>query len=400
MSLPPTYDVCVIGAGVVGSSSAYYLASKGKHTLLLEQFPLPHWRGSSHGQTRIIRGSYVEPYYTKMVVEAMEMWKEIEMKAKHELLVPNVGLLSVEEAPSDKSKEVIESLIAAGETFEVLSNEQLKDRYPGLNFSSNYSGVLERSAGILRADKCLRVLQEQFVGHGGTLKDGESVIDIQPGTPVTIKTNKNVYAAYKVIMTVGPWTNKLLKPLGITLPLKTQKALVLYWKAKQPGAYSLQSGFPNFYDCTVSDGRHLYGLPSFEYPDMVKFGPTGSCTVPDMCKEIDPDLRDNDKEVVDIVVQRTRDYLRDHFPLLDHRTPAIIESCIYTLTPDTNFVLDKHPRFPNIVIGAGFSAHGFKLAPVSGKILAQLALGERQSYDLSPFRISRLSTTGQQKASL
>jgi len=340
MSSHCTYDVCVIGAGVVGSSAAHYLASRGQKTLLLEQFPLPHWRGSSHGQTRIIRSSYFRPYYTKMVGDANKMWKTIEAKAQQELLIPNVGMFSVEAAPGEKLKEIVKSLVDAGEAFQVLSSEELKKRFPELSYPPHYTGVLEQSAGILKADKCLRVLQDQFIEFGGILKDGECVVDIQPGSPVTIKTTKSLLSAQKVILTAGPWTNNLLRPLGITLPLMPCKTMVLYWKTKQPGTYSLQSGFPSFYDCSASDGLCLYGLPSFEYPDMVK------------------------------------------------------------MTPDEDYVLDKHPRFANIVIGAGFSAHGFKLGPVSGKILAQLAMGETPSYDMSPFRIARFKTSSQHKASL
>ncbi|KAL9981731.1 hypothetical protein ACROYT_G010474 [Oculina patagonica] len=399
MSSHPTYDVCVIGAGVVGSSTARYLASRGQKTLLLEQFPLPHWRGSSHGQTRIIRGSYPEPYYSKMVVEALEMWKQIEAKAQQEILITNVGMLSVEDGPEKELKEIKKSLNAAGEIYEVLSSQKLKQRFPELSYPPSYTGVLERSAGILKADKCLRVLQQQFIEFGGTLKDGESVTEIHPGSLVRIKTTKNLFTARKVIFTAGAWTNKLLKPLGLTLPLQAIKAPVLYWKTKQPGMYSLKNGFPTFYDCTASDGRLLYAIPSFEYPDMVKLGPTGACKLPEIRREIDPDLRDSHRDLLDIHIQRTGEYLQEHFPHIDHGEPAIVEDCMYTLTPDEGFVLDKHPRFPNIIIGAGFSAHGFKLGPVSGKILAQLAMNETPSYDMSPFRIARFKLN-QHKSSL
>lgn len=399
MSLHPTYDVCVIGAGVVGSSAARYLASRGQKTLLLEQFPLPHWRGSSHGQTRIIRFSYAEDYYTKMVGEARQMWEEIEAKAQQEIMITNIGMLTVEQEPGAEIKELKSSLDAAGESYEVLSSQKLKKRYPELSFPSHYTGLLEHSAGILKADKCLKVLQEQFVEFGGALKDGEGAVEVHPGSLVTIKTPKNLFTASKVIITAGPWTNKLLKPLGITLPLKPTKATVLYWKTKQPGTYSLQSGFPTFYDCTVSDGRLLYAIPSFEYPDLVKFGPTGGCKLPEIRREIDPDARDVHRDLVEVQIRRTSAYVREHFPHLDHREPSIVEACTYTLTPDENYVLDKHPKFPNVIIGAGFSAHGFKLGPVSGKILAQLAMDETPSYDMSPFRITRFKL-GQHKASL
>ncbi|XP_068678967.1 peroxisomal sarcosine oxidase-like isoform X3 [Montipora foliosa] len=399
------YDVCVIGAGVVGSATARFLASRGKRTLLLEQFPLPHWRGSSHGQTRVSRGSYPEEHYTKMFAEAQEMWKEIEAQENEELLVNfcrNVGMLNVQRDPGEEVQRIIKSLMSSGEAFQFLSNEKLKDKYPELNFSNEYSGVLEQAGGILKADKCLKALQAQFIEFGGTLCDNEMVVEIVPGSLVHIKTTKNVFTAQCVILAAGPWTNKLLKPLGLQLPLRTTKAVVLYWKMRQPGAYSLQSGFPIFADYIATGGLYVYAIPSFEYPGLVKFGATGKTIAADMCKGIDPDLRDsgNDGEFVKIYVQKASSYLKDHFPLIDHSEPAIIESCIYTITPDWDFVLDKHPSFPNIVIGAGFSAHGFKHGPVCGKILAQLAMGEKPSFDLSSFKIERFTTPGNRKASL
>lgn len=402
MAASPTYDVCVIGAGIVGSSTARYLTLRGKRTLLLEQFLLPHWRGSSHGQTRVSRGSYTDQLYTKMFAEAQEVWKEIEELAKEELLVKNVGMLNVGEGTSEKLKGIINSLMSSGEEFQVFLSDKLKDKYPELHFSTDYTAVLEQAAGILKADKCLRALQAQFVKFGGTLQDNENVVRIHPGTPVCIETSNNVFTAQNVIVTAGPWTNKLLKPLGLQLPLKAIKAIVLYWKTRQPGAYTVKNGPPIFFDCTGHDGFHPYIIPSFEYPGLIKFGSASETFSKDMCMEVDPDLRDagNDRELVEIHVQKARSYLKDHFPQIDHHEPAIIEKCIYTTTPDHDFVLDKHPSFPNIVIGAGFSGHGFKLSPVCGKILAQLAMGEKSSYDLSSFKIARFTNSGKLKASL
>lgn len=157
------------------------------------------------------------------------------------------------------------------------------------------------------------------------------MVEIHPGSLVTIKTTKNLFRVHKVIVTAGPWTNKLLKPVGITLPLKPCRANVFYWKVKKAGTYSLQSGFPTFYDDTASDPRKLYALPSFEYPDMVKFGPTGACRLRDVCWEIDPDARDWDRETEERIIQSTREYIQHHFLYLDHHEPAIVETCIYTV---------------------------------------------------------------------
>jgi len=108
----------------------------------------------------------------------------------------------------------------------VFLSDKLKDKYPELHLSTDYTAVLEQAAGILKADKCLRALQAQFVKFGGTLQDNENVVRIHPGSPVCIETNNNVFTAQNVIVTAGPWTNKLLKPLGLQLPLKVSEVFV------------------------------------------------------------------------------------------------------------------------------------------------------------------------------
>ncbi|MEJ1286665.1 pipecolic acid oxidase [Cricetulus griseus] len=216
-----------------------------------------------------------------------------------------------------------------------LSSEDLKQRFPNIQFTRGEVGLLDKTGGVLYADKALRALQHVICQLGGTVCDGEKVVEIRPGLPVTVKTTLKSYQANSLVITAGPWTNQILRPLGIELPLQV----------------------------------------CYHHGDSV-----------------DPEERDCPTTFSDIQdVQILRHFVRDHLPGL-RPEPDIMERCMYTNTPDKHFILDCHPKYDNIVIGAGFSGHGFKLAPVVGKILYELSMKVAPSYDLAPFRMSRFST--------
>ncbi|KAM4823116.1 peroxisomal sarcosine oxidase [Urocitellus parryii] len=379
------WDAIVMGAGIQGCFTAYHLAKHGKRVLLLEQFFLPHSRGSSHGQSRIIRKAYPEDFYTKMMDEGYRIWAQLEQETGTQLhRQTQLLLLALKENPELKTMQA--TLSRHGIEHEYLSSGELKQRFPNIQFTRGEVGLLDKSGGVLYADKALRVLQEAIRHLGGTVQDGEKVVEIRPGQPVTVKTTSGSYQAKSVIITAGPWTNQLLRPLGIELPLQTLRINVCYWREKVPGSYSVSKAFPCFL-CLNLAPHHIYGLPAGEYPGLMK-----------VCyhhgNSVDPEERDCPTAFSDIQdVQILCRFVRDHLPGL-RPEPDIMEHCMYTNTPDKNFILDRHPKYDNIVIGAGFSGHGFKLSPVVGKILYELSMKLTPSYDLTPFRISRFSGLG------
>ncbi|XP_071094288.1 peroxisomal sarcosine oxidase-like isoform X3 [Haliotis cracherodii] len=322
------YDVVVVGAGVEGSAAAYYLAKRGKKTLLLEQFPLPHSRGSSHGQSRITRKAYSQDFYTEMMHEATDIWRQLEREAGWEVF-RQTGFIAIGQYKGDFLEDNISSLKRNNAQFEYLTPVDFRRRYPMLRYPNDFSCVADPDGGILRADKALMAYQTMFKTFGGRLIDGAMVTNIKRGNIVTLETPNATYRGRSVIICPGPWASQILRPFGVKLPLKI----------------CLHSG-----------------------PD------------------IDTELRDqaDDKWVIDLM----KGYVREHFPSLEP-SPSIVETCIYTNTPDEHPVLDYIPGNRNIVVGVGFSGHGFKLSPVVGKVLGQLACGETPSYSLTPFRIDR-----------
>ncbi|KAL2096168.1 hypothetical protein ACEWY4_008316 [Coilia grayii] len=373
------YDCIVIGAGIQGSCTAYYLAKNNQKTLLLEQFVLPHARGSSHGQTRIIRKAYDEDYYVRMMDESYGLWAELEKEAGVKLH-SRTGLLMLGPENGRDYPRYKQTLQRSRVPTVLLRREEFSQHIPNFNLTDGDGALVDTTAGVLYADKALRTIQRLFQLRGGEIKDGQKVSDISPGPVATVTTATGAYRTKSLVITAGPWVNSLLAYTGLGLPLKVEKINVCYWREKVPGSYSIHKRFPCFIQVEPLESKHhIYGLPSNEYPGLMK-----------VCyhvgKDADPDERDRQTDRSDIeILQR---YISRCMPGLVP-VPAVVESCLYTTTPDTHFVLDRHPTHSNIVIGAGFSGHGFKFGPLVGKILYELSTGQVPSHDLTPFKISR-----------
>ena len=312
--------------------------------------------------------------------EAFSMWEQIEQRANEKLFI-NCGCLTIDSPPYTSINQIRDNLASNGIKTVPVSNQELKSKYR-LSFPPDYRGLLEPTGGMLLASKCLAAVQSQFVQFGGVLRDNEKVTDIVPGEIVHVKTTKALYKTRKLILTPGAWATSLLKPLGIDIPLKPIRTSALYWKVKVPG-FTPEDNYPCFIDhtqeCEKIFNGGVYSLPCYEYPGMMKIclhtGPA-----------VDPDARD---DVDDSWVEKnTSEYVKRHVVGVEPK-PSITEHCMYTVSPDDDCTLDRHPKFDNIVIGVGFSGAGFKISPVVGKILFQLAFGLEPSCDVEPFKISR-----------
>nr|XP_054774792.1 peroxisomal sarcosine oxidase-like [Lytechinus pictus] len=335
------FDVVVIGAGIEGSAAAYYSARDGRRVLLLEQYSLPHTRGSSHGGSRITRLAESDERFQKFSSESYALWEELEKETKTELL-RKVGML--------------------------ISNDGWED------LSESCYAVNGQVRSWFGAD----VDKGEFVKRGGVLHDEEKMLEIVPGAMVTVKTNRSEYQTRSVILAPGPWASTVIKQLGLNISLQVHLAYHIFWKERVQGTYS---EFPVFNDLD-KDGIAYSGCPSNEYPGLMKIGKRMSTPIDD------PDSRDQTDEQQDLDV--LRDYIREHFPGLDaDNGPAIKEACLVTEAPDQTFIIDVHPSYSNIAIGCAFAGGGFMYAPIVGRLLSQLAEGVQPQLDISLFSISR-----------
>ncbi|ESO82440.1 hypothetical protein LOTGIDRAFT_223340 [Lottia gigantea] len=373
------YDVIVVGAGIEGSSCAYQLAKRGQRTLLLEQYPLPHTLGSSHGATRITRKAYPEDYYTEMMMEGYKLWKEIEKESGVKIF-HNCGTLYLGHIPSLDCVEA--GLKKHGSPHRVLSNSAVRSEYPIFSVPDDYTGIFDHDGGILMADKAVNTVQSLFKQNGGTLLDAQKVVEIIPGTTATVRTDKGAsFSASNIILALGPFTNKLTSKLGCTLPMRVEKISVFYWKEKVPGMHSMESNFPCFIDRTATAGISVYGLPAYEYPGYVKVclhkGPI-----------VDPEERDLDKSTW--VRERMMKYIKERQPWL-HPEPSKELTCLYTVSRDGDVILDKLPTYDNIIVAAGFSGHGFKLGPIVGKLVSDMVITNKTPEIFKHFSIDRFA---------
>ncbi|XP_014868088.1 PREDICTED: peroxisomal sarcosine oxidase-like isoform X1 [Poecilia mexicana] len=219
MSAKQDYDCVVIGAGVQGSFTAYQLAKHNKKTLLLEQFVLPHTRGSSHGQTRIIRRAYEQDIYTQMMGEGYQLWAQLEKEAGV-TLYRQTGLLVMGPETSGDYPLVKNTLLKNKVPTVILSRDNFHQHIPNVVLSEGHGALLDVTGGVLFADRALKAVQDQFQKLGGVIQDNEKVTEIKPGPVVKVTTSGGVYQARNVVITAGPWTNKLLAHTGFQLPLE------------------------------------------------------------------------------------------------------------------------------------------------------------------------------------
>jgi sarcosine oxidase len=370
------YDAIVLGVGGVGSAAMFHLASRGARVLGLDRFAPGHDRGSSHGQTRLIRQAYYEhPDYVPLVLRAFELWHELEQRTG-ETLYQQSGLLQVGLPEGEVLAGVRASARLHGLEIENLSARDAEARFQGFCVPSFCEAIFERRAGYLLVERCVQAHADQATRLGAELRVGETVRRWRAeGADVVVETEQGTYTADRLIISAGAWASQLLGELGIPLQIRRKP---LYWWRTGGEAYRADRGCPGYlYD--LPQGC-FYGVPQID-PRGVKVAEhTGGAAIADpLAVDREIDLADQ-RRVADFVSQ----YLSDATThCTDHTT------CMYTTTPDAHFVVDRHPEHPQVSFAAGLSGHGFKFTCVLGEALAQLALDGRTSLPIEFLSVRR-----------
>ena len=358
--------VSVIGGGIIGSWTALHLAEAGVRTTLFEQFPLPHTRGSSHGLSRAFR--FLGELELDRLDYSLERWQALE-KVTGETLFIKTGLLNFGPPGDPDIEKYMAVLRVGGRPFDWLESETIAARFPMLNYSEGWGAAWDPNGGILVAHRCLNAVQSQFLALGGRIVTGQvESVESQGEAGVHIEVRSNTTGKIetlsfdRTVVCAGPWTAKLVPQLrGLLRSLLTP---VTYWR-DPTGSYSASNGFPILFNARLTG---IYGLPSCEYHGLVKMLFHGG-------PETDPDTRD--LASFKPYVKKVKRYVRKHLTLLEHRKPAILESCMYTMTPDSDPIIDRLAG--NLVVGCGFSGSGFKHSPATGWMLAALALEQEET---------------------
>ena len=380
-SLTQRFDAIVIGAGGVGSAAAYYLAKAGQRVLLLEQFELDHQNGSSYGYSRVIRYTYDDPIYINLMRDAYPLWFALQEEAGETLYIKTGGL-DFGFPDVDTFQALKSSMDQAELDYEHLNQEEIHQRYPQFVLQEGMEGLFHADSGLLRTSRCVLAHLRLAQARGATVMDQTPVTRITPSeNGVEVETAKGVFGGDRLVLTTGSWARGLLAQQGIDVPLKIMPCQLGFYQPDN-GADFTPGTFPVFFAHMNGDyGEMPYGIPHEDPSIGVKLTTFYGWDTVDRPNEVDytPSTE---------WTKRIRAFAQDYIP--GAAGPLIsTRRCLYTLTPDKHFIVDQHPIYPHVAIGAGFSGHGFKFTTLTGKMLADLALNGHTPHDTSLFKLAR-----------
>ena len=371
-----TFDVIVLGLGGIGSGAAYWLARRGQRVLGIEQFDLAHARGESHDHSRIIRLSYHTPNYVRLAKRAYQAWETLEADAGEQVVFKTGGLDLGPWMSAIPLETYADSMRACDVPFETLESAEIRRRFPAFRVGDDVHGLFQADSGIVAAERATAAHQRAAQAHGAILLPNTPVTRIEAnGGEIHVEANGERFLAAQLVISAGPWTNAALAHAGFHLPLEVTKEQAMYFRPLDAWPFA----FGRFPVWIWMDEPSFYGFPVFGEAGAVKVTQDAGG------KPVDPDTRGFEEDLE--ITGRVRTFLREHLPALNAPT-HLVKTCLYTLTPDRDFVIDTLPgaRNVHVAIGAG---HAFKFASVIGRILSELAVDGKSESDLSAFSVSR-----------
>jgi sarcosine oxidase len=376
--MPDSYDVIVAGLGAMGSATAYHLARRGARVLGLEQFAPGHTSGSSHGESRIIRELYYEhPLYVPLVQRAYELWEQLEEEAGVRLLQVTGGLML-----GLPSSELVAGALLSGETHgiaaELLAREEIVSRFPVFAPPDGYVAVWDARAGYLRPEACIDAHAALALRAGATLHYEEPMLRWEPdGDGVRVTTPAGEYSAARLAICTGAWTKSVLAELE--LPLRVERQVLVWLETPEPVVRYGDDRFPIFM-FELAGGRLMYGFPRLERGVKVAIHHEGRLY--DVPEEVNRVVRPQE-------IDATKESLAQLLPDLSRAAVRESATCIYTDTPDGHFLVDFHPRYPQLLFSSPCSGHGFKFSSAIGELQAELLLDGRTRFDVGAFGLAR-----------
>jgi sarcosine oxidase len=370
------FEYIVIGLGGIGSAAAYWLSRKaGTEVLGLEQFELGHVRGESQDHSRIIRLSYHKPEYVKLAKQAYAAWKTVEEESKQEIVIRTGGLDLWPPNARIPMSDYTGSLSACDVPFEILDQSEIQKRYPQFHLPEGTQGLFQLEGGIAAAASANFAHQKLARFNGALLKEHSSVISIREiGGEYEVAVREGSYRCRKLILTGGPWSNELLKQFDIELPLTITQEQVVYFVPNNLAEFSPEK-FPVW---IWMDEPSFYGFPVFGEQAIKAGQDVGGKEVTANTRTFEPDAD---------AFKRLQTFMNNVLPGINN--VLYTKTCLYTLTPDRDFVIDAVQGGGSncfIAIGAG---HAFKFASIIGKILSEFAVYGAADADLSLFKLDR-----------
>ncbi len=371
--------IVIIGGGIIGLSTAYALLKQGKRRiLLLEQAAVDHAGGTSHGFSRLLRFEYGrDSLYTRMVQLSLERWKQLEVAARHTLYTPT-GVLALSSEEDSFTRESYEVAREMGLPIEYLSEKQCNGRFPQFAVHACDAITYNAEGGVLHASTCLQTLRDLVLEMGGEIIEDSRVTRVIYGDqrrPLQLSlASGQVIAAERVVIAAGPWIHHLLPE--VELPVRVTRQYLLYFAGLSPASYEA-GAFPAFL------AGNLYGFP-------IHKGCNGwvKAASHDFGWTVSPDDRTPpDRTVIDQI----REQLSALLPALRDAPLARIDSCIYDVSTDEHFILDRLPDDERIVFATGLSGHGFKFGLLLGELLCSLLCETEPVVPMERFRLVRFA---------
>ncbi len=370
------YDVAIAGGGAMGLATAYALLKRGKsRVVVLERYEPGHDRAASTDNTKAIRYEYGDSeMYALMVARSLELWRELEAASGADLYV-NSGVVCWGRNGNSHAQQSYRTLTRLGIPIREVSPAELCRLYPQFSPADMTYATVNPEGGFLRASDCVAAFASQVVKLGGEIRSHSHVVGIEPsGEQVIVRlADGEAITASQVVLAVGPWAANLLPQLGLRLPLTANKQQVVYIEGLSdeygPGRFPVFLNLDHEFYGFPLDGAGLLKA-SIHFP-----GPV-----------IDPDALSSPD---DSFTEHIKSLLGKYIPGAARGRVRLSRTCMYAMTPDEDFILDRLPGWNNVVVGAGFSGHGFKFAPLIGEMLAAMSVEGRESPLVSSFSAAR-----------
>ncbi len=366
----------VIGVGGIGSAATYWLAARagGEHVLGLERFELDHVRGASRDTGRIIRYFYHRPEYVRMAPNGFAAWADVEQASGVRLIHLTGGVTLHPAGTVVPADDYLTALAECDVPVESLDGAQVRRRWPQLQVPDDCVGVVQDDTGVVRADLANDTHVALARSLGATVRDRTRVREIVPvAGGYEVRTDDGVIACERVVVAADAWTNDLLGPLGTPINLTVTREQVTYYDA---GPSFAEGTFPVW---AWLDAESFYGIPSFaEVPAKAAMDSGGPV--------VDPETRTFEHD--EAYQARLDRFLSGVIPGLASGRRVSTKTCLYAMPPDRDFVIDRLPEHPGIVVCQG-AAHAFKFASLIGRVAADLSLDRDPEVDISLFTMRR-----------
>jgi sarcosine oxidase len=370
--------VIVVGLGTMGAAATWRLAARGADVLGLDRFAPPHHRGAHAGGSRIIRMAYMEgAQYVPLVRRAYPMWRDIEA-ATGATLLSTTGALMLGRPDTEAVAGSAATAREYGLEHEVLDAAEIRRRFPVFTPADDEVGVFEAAAGMLRPEAAITAMLDLARDAGADLRPGAAVTGWRAdASGVTVTTADGEHRGDRLVLAPGAWAGGLLADLE--LPLRVERRVQHYWRPADADAYA--PGRLPVWLWDAEDGTTGYGLGAVD--GLVKAAMHSGSEL------VDPDV--GAAAATEAEAAAMRDWLRPRVPGLAAAPWGGAVECLYTLTPDGDFVIGGHPGHDNVAVACGFSGHGFKFAPVVGDVLADLTLAGGTDAPVAPFDPARFA---------